>query len=95
MIKEVTSLITQHAAGDGESERGPSCHPPAGGEIRQLCPQHLHDHLVVQCQIEVVLIQKLFREHREEEQKRSTKVLISGTLHTFINISVLPVLPAG
>lgn len=33
----VKSLLTQHAVGDGESECGPSCHPPARGEIGQLC----------------------------------------------------------
>ena len=33
----VDVLFTQHAAGDGESERGSACHPPARGEIGQLC----------------------------------------------------------
>lgn len=62
--------VTQHAAGDGKSECRPSCHSPARGEIGKLCAQHLHNHLVVQCQVEMVLIQKLDR-GRETQNKCS------------------------
>ena len=51
--------LTQHALCDGEGECGSSSHPPAGGQIGQLCSQHFHDHLVVQGQVEVVLVQEL------------------------------------
>lgn len=51
--------VTEHGVGDGEGERGSARHPPAGAQVSQLNPQHLHDHLVVQGQIEVMLVCKL------------------------------------
>ena len=44
---------------DGEGERGSARHPPAGAQVGQLNPQHLHDHLVVQGQVEVMLVGEL------------------------------------
>lgn len=51
--------VTEHGVGDWEGERGSACHPPAGAQVGQLDPQHLHDHLVVQGQVEVMLVSKL------------------------------------
>lgn len=51
--------ITEHGVGDREGECGSARHPPAGAQVSQLNPQHLHDHLVVQGQIEVMLVGKL------------------------------------
>lgn len=64
MWDKLWDLFTQHAPGDWESERGPSSHPPAGGQVGQLSPQHLHDHLIIQSQVEMVLIQELEIEGR-------------------------------
>lgn len=44
---------------DGEGERGSARHPPAGAQVGQLNPQHLHDHLIVQGQVEVMLVGEL------------------------------------
>lgn len=51
--------LTEHGVGDGEGERGSACHSPAGAEVGQLDPQHLHDHLIVQGQVEVMLVGEL------------------------------------
>lgn len=45
--------------GDGEGERGSARHPPAGAQVGQLDPQHFHNHLVVQGQVEVMLVGEL------------------------------------
>lgn len=37
-VSAALSIRTQHAASDGEGEGGPSCHPPAGGQVGQLRP---------------------------------------------------------
>lgn len=44
---------------DREGECGAAGHPPAGAQIGQLDPQHLHNHLVVQGQVEVMLVGEL------------------------------------
>lgn len=44
---------------DGEGERGSARHPPAGAQVGQLDPQHLHHHFVVQGQVEVMLVSEL------------------------------------
>lgn len=44
---------------DREGECGTAGHPPAGAQIGQLDPQHLHNHLVVQGQVEVMLVGEL------------------------------------
>lgn len=51
--------VTEHGVRDGEGERGSACHPPAAAQVGQLDPQHLHDHLVVQRQVEVMLVGEL------------------------------------
>lgn len=52
-------VLTQHALGDGEGECGPPGHPPTGREVGQFCPQHVHNHLVIQGQVEMVLVDEL------------------------------------
>lgn len=44
---------------DRKGECGAAGHPPAGAQIGQLDPQHLHNHLVVQGQVEVMLVREL------------------------------------
>lgn len=56
--------ITQHGVSDGEGESWSSCHPPARSQICQLSPEHFHNHPAVQRQVEMVLICKLYGEHR-------------------------------
>lgn len=51
--------VTEHGVGDGEGERRSARHPPAGAQVGQLDPQHLHDHLVVEGQVEVMLVGEL------------------------------------
>ena len=55
--------FTQHALSDRECEGRSSSHPPAGREISKLCSQHLHDHLVIQSQVEVMLVNELWEKH--------------------------------
>lgn len=66
-----TEDFTQHAAGDGESEGGPSGHPPAGRKVGQLRSQHLHNHLIIQSQVEMVLVEELWdkREQGVNQEK--------------------------
>lgn len=56
---DVGTIICEHGVGDGEGEHGSARHPPAGAQVGQLNPQHLHDHLVVQGQVEVMLVGEL------------------------------------
>lgn len=51
--------VTEHGMGDWEGECGSARHPPAGAQVGQLDPQHLHNHLVVQGQVEVMLVSEL------------------------------------
>lgn len=51
--------ITEHGVCDGEGECRSACHPPAGTQVGQLDPQHLHHHLIVQGQVEVMLVSEL------------------------------------
>lgn len=51
--------ITEHGVRDREGESGAASHPPAGAQIGQFDPQHLHNHLVVQGQVEVMLVSEL------------------------------------
>lgn len=44
---------------DGEGKRGSARHAPARAQMCQLDPQHLHHHVVVQGQVEVVLVGEL------------------------------------
>lgn len=45
--------------GDGEGDGRLSRHPPAAAEVREVCPQHLHNHLVVESQVELLLVYEL------------------------------------
>lgn len=51
--------VTEHGVRDGEGERGSAGHAPARAQVGQLDPQHLHHHVVVQGQVEVVLVSEL------------------------------------
>lgn len=51
--------ITEHGVRNREGESGAASHPPAGAQIGQFDPQHLHNHLVVQGQVEVMLVSEL------------------------------------
>lgn len=51
--------ITEHGVRDRKGECGAAGHPPAGTQIGQLDPQHLHNHLIVQGQVEVMLVSEL------------------------------------
>jgi hypothetical protein len=44
---------------DREGESGSAGHPPAGAQIGKFDPQHLHNHLIVQGQVEVMLVSEL------------------------------------
>ena len=58
---------TEHALGDGEGDGGSAGHPPAGGEVGEVRPQHLHHHLVVQGQVELLVVYELGERERERE----------------------------
>lgn len=52
-------ILTEHGLRDGEGDGGPPGHPPAAAEVREVRPQHLHDHLVVESQVELLLVDEL------------------------------------
>lgn len=51
--------LTKHGLGNGKGDGRTASHPPARGEVGQVCPQHFYDHLVVQSQIELLMIYEL------------------------------------
>lgn len=56
-----TVLVTKHALCDGKSECRSASHSPTGGEVGQLSPQHLNNHLIIKGQVEMMLINELRR----------------------------------
>jgi len=59
--------LTKHGLGNGKGDGRTASHPPARGEVGQVCPQHFYNHLVVQSQIELLMIDELQggNKHRE------------------------------
>lgn len=51
--------LTQHGLGDRNGDRGTTSHSPAGRKVGDFCAQHLHDHMVVQCKVKLMVIDKL------------------------------------
>ena len=69
---------TEHALRDGEGDGGSAGHPPAGGEVGEVRAQHLHDHLVVQGQVELLVVYEL--------GERETRAKIPLQISFFIRI---------
>lgn len=53
------SNYTEHGVGDGEGDGWSPSHPPAAAQVGEVRPQHLHNHLVVKSQVELLLVYKL------------------------------------
>lgn len=53
---------TKHRLGNGEGDGGAPGHPPPGRQVGDFRPQHLHDHLVVQRHVELLVVDELRRE---------------------------------
>lgn len=68
--------LTQHSLRNGKSDGGSSRHPPPGREVGDFSPQHLHDHLVVQGQVELLVVDELGsfigRRWRDEGHQHTT-----------------------
>lgn len=58
------SGLTQHRLRNGKSNSGTSSHPPSGRQVGDLSPQHLHDHLVVQGHVELLVVNELGEEEK-------------------------------
>lgn len=58
-MKDSRRRLTQHRLRHGEGDRRPSGHPPPGRQVGDFGPQHLHDHLVVQGQVELLVVDEL------------------------------------
>lgn len=63
---------------DGERDGRSSSHPPAGREVSKLCPQHLYNHLVIQSQVEVMLVNELW------EKKQVALLLLDFAVYAYI-----------
>jgi len=72
----VCVCLTQHGLGDGEGDGGPAGHPPPGGQVGDLRPQHLNDHLVVQSQVELLVVHELGEGGGDKERRGEFKVNI-------------------
>lgn len=55
----VLRSLTEHAVWNGEGDGRSSCHPPVRAQVEEVDTQHLHDHVIVQGQIELMMVDKL------------------------------------
>lgn len=62
------TTLTKHGVQDGKGDGGAARHSPAAAQVGEVCAQHLHYHLVVQGQIELLLIYELVKKERRERK---------------------------